>query len=151
MLIDDRAELASRTPLSTAGTGRKTLGDVMDLSAVPGTLPDDLYLVIQVSQAVLSAGAATVAFELVSDSQAALATDGSATLHLSTGPTPKGSLTAGLRLASPSPCRPGRIRSASSACFRTSGLPRSPQARSAPSSPANPKRSAPTRKEPSNG
>ncbi|THF64317.1 Bbp16 family capsid cement protein [Pseudothauera rhizosphaerae] len=97
MIIDERNEFADATALSTAGTGRALVGDVIDLGAVPGDIGngEDLYLVIQVDTAVTSGGSATVAFELVSDEQAAIAADGSATVHFATGAIPKASLVAG--------------------------------------------------------
>lgn len=96
MLLDERLEFADATALSTAGTGRALVGDVIDL----GTARDigqgeQLYLVIQVTTAVTSAGAATVSFELASDAAAAIATDGSATVHHATSAIGKATLTSG--------------------------------------------------------
>jgi hypothetical protein len=96
MILDERGELADATALSTAGTGRALVGDVIDLVKarnVGNGAP--LYLVIQVTTAPTSAGAATVAFELVSDAQAAIAVDGTASQHGATPAIAIASLTVG--------------------------------------------------------
>ena len=98
-IVDKAGEIADATALSTAGTGLALVGSQLDLSVVrnvsaPGNKP--LYLVISVDTAVLSAGSATVEFQLVSDSTAAIAVDGSATVHAKTGAIPKASLGGGV-------------------------------------------------------
>jgi hypothetical protein len=101
MIIDDRGEFADATALSTAGTGLALVGDVVNLSVAKGVganIDKPLYLVISVDTAVTSAGAATVAFVLASDAQAAIATDGSATEHFRTRAIPKATLVAGYQL-----------------------------------------------------
>lgn len=97
MIFDERTEFADATALSTSGTGRALIGDVIDLGAAPADLGvgEDLYVVIQIDTAPTSGGSATVAFEVASDAQAAIATDASATVHLSTTATAIASLTAG--------------------------------------------------------
>jgi hypothetical protein len=97
MILDERTEFADATALSTAGTGRALVGDVIDLGSTSVDIGtgEPLFLVIQVSTAVTSAGAATVAFELASDSQAAIAADGTATVHLATAAIAKATLVAG--------------------------------------------------------
>lgn len=86
MILDERSEFADATALSTAGTGRALVGDVIDLVKARNVgLGKPLYVVIQVTTAPTSGGAATLDFELASDAQAAIATDGSATVHGSTG------------------------------------------------------------------
>jgi hypothetical protein len=99
-LIDDRSELASAYTLTTGATGRQLVGDVMDLRAATvapnaATGLADLHLVVVVAQAFTSGGAATVAFEVCSDAQGAIATDGSATRHYATGQIPVATLVAG--------------------------------------------------------
>ena len=71
------------------------LGHVMDLGQAANLLgnTDDLFLVIQVDTKVESLGAATVAFNLASDSTANLAT--SRTNHITTPAIGKAALTAG--------------------------------------------------------
>lgn len=100
MIIDERNEFADATALSTAGTGRALVGDVVDLGTPSRNIGvgEDLYLVIQVDDAILSAGSATVSFELASDAQAAIATDGSATVHFATAAIPKATLVAGYQV-----------------------------------------------------
>jgi len=97
MILDERTEFADATALSTAGTGRALVGDVIDLGAVSQDIGtgEPMYLVIQVDTAVTSAGAATVKFELSSDAQAAIATDGTATVHVATADIAKATLVAG--------------------------------------------------------
>ena len=108
MLLDDALEFTADagTALATA-TGRALVADVIDTSVARDIgnhgngLP--LYLVILVTDAVTSAGAATVTFELVSDAQAAIAVDGSATIHHSTGAIGKATLVAGYSIVIPLP------------------------------------------------
>lgn len=100
MYIDKLNEFADAATLTTA-TGRALVGNVIDLGSTKsdqgaGSAP---YLVIQVDEAVTSAGAATVAFELVSDAQEAIATDGSATVHFATGELALANLAKGQTLA----------------------------------------------------
>lgn len=100
MILDERNEFCDATALSTSGTGRALVGDVIDLGAADQIgSGDQLYLVIQVDTAVTSAGAATVSFELASDAQAAIATDGTATVHFATAAIPKATLVAGYTVA----------------------------------------------------
>lgn len=110
MILDSLLEFADAVALSTAGTGRALVGDVVDLGAPPsGTVFRDigngkqLYLVISVDTAVTSAGAATVSFELSSDAQAAIAVDASETIHFATVAIPKATLVAGYQLVIPIP------------------------------------------------
>lgn len=107
MIIDDRTEFADATALSTAGTGLALVGDVVNLGVVSGGLGANidkpLYLVISVDTTVTSAGAATVAFVLASDAQAAIAVDGSATEHFRTKAFPKATLVAGYQTVIPVP------------------------------------------------
>lgn len=97
MILDKRNEFADAVALSTAATGRALVGDVIDLGEVSQDIGngEGLYLVVQVDTAVTSAGAATVSFELASDAQAAIAVDGSATVHFASAAIPKASLIGG--------------------------------------------------------
>ena len=95
MIIDSRNEFADATALGTSGTGRALVGNVIDLGTDGVNDVEGQYLVIEVDTAVTSAGAATVSFELASDAQAAIAVDGSATVHFASAAIPKASLTAG--------------------------------------------------------
>lgn len=108
MILDERTEFADATALNTGAAGTYNLGDVVDLQGQtisPNATRDPFcgecgaYLVIQVDTAATSAGAATAEFRLVSDAVAPPATDGTASLHYSTGPIPVASMTAGKTLA----------------------------------------------------
>lgn len=84
MILDERLEFADATSVA-ASAGTALIGDVIDLGGdgLDGN-SEDLYCVIQVSTEVITAGAAgTLQFQLASDAQAAIATDGSATVHAS--------------------------------------------------------------------
>ena len=99
MLLDERSEFCDATALSTSGTGIANVGDIIDLSQTTNDLGhgEPVYLVIQVTTAVTSAGSATVSFILASDA-GAIATDGSATDHITTAAIPKATLVAGYEL-----------------------------------------------------
>lgn len=105
MIMDELLEFADATALSTAATGLAAVGDVIDLGAAGQDLGNGqpLYLVIQVDTAVTSAGSATVSFQLVSDSTATLAANGSETLHYASAAIGKASLVAGYELVIPVP------------------------------------------------
>lgn len=102
MILDELLEFCDATAIHIDAADMKLVGDVIDLAAstVAPTTRDigtgePLYLVIQVDTAITSAGACTVKFGLYSDAQAAIAVDGSATVHLETAAIAKASLTAG--------------------------------------------------------
>jgi hypothetical protein len=101
MILDERNEFADATALGTSGTGRALVGDVIDLGAVSRDVGngEPVYLVIQVDTAVTSGGSATVSFELASDAAAAIATDGSASVHFASAAIPKATLVAGYTIA----------------------------------------------------
>lgn len=99
MLLDERSEFCDATALGTGGTGLQLVGDVIDLGDGDDINDvDDLYLVINVDTAVTSAGSATVTFILASDAQAAIATDGSATVHYQSAAIGKATLVAGYQV-----------------------------------------------------
>lgn len=99
MILDERNEFADATALSTVGTGRGLVGDVIDLGAASRDIGAgaDLYLVVSVDTDVTSGGSATVSFELASDAQAAIATDGTATVHAASAAIAKATLVAGYK------------------------------------------------------
>lgn len=101
MIMDELLEFADATALGTSGTGRQLVGDVIDLGATPGLVGANapMYLVGQVTTAITSGGSATVSFELVTDAQAAIAVDASATVHAATAAFPKATLVAGYQFA----------------------------------------------------
>lgn len=96
MILDERAEIGKMIAPPLSSLGRTLVGDVIDIWEYAGG--PDLHLVIAVRDSLVSAGAATVEFEIVSDSAGAIATDGSATLHASTGPVPVAELVAGYKV-----------------------------------------------------
>lgn len=99
MIMDDYLEFADALASPTA-IAKALLGDVVD-SDIARNLGGDkaLYLVIQVTEAFTSAGAATVQFILASDGGAVIAVDGSATEHLKTNDIPKATLVVGYQVA----------------------------------------------------
>lgn len=105
MYLDEYLEFGDAEALDTSGAGISLLGDVVDLGATGEDIGngEPLYLVIQVTTAVTSAGAATAQFHLASDAAAAIATDGSATVHLETGAIGKATLVAGATVVLPIP------------------------------------------------
>lgn len=100
MIMDQRNEFADATALSTAATGLALVGNQIDIGAAVRDVGngEPVYLVINVDTAITSAGAATVEFWLVSDAQAAIAVDGSATVHAKTAAIPKATLVAGYQV-----------------------------------------------------
>lgn len=84
MILDSRNEFADAASVAaTAGTA--LIGKVMDLGSTSQDIGngEPLYLVIQTDTEVITAGnAGTIQFKLASDAQAAIATDGSASVHL---------------------------------------------------------------------
>lgn len=99
MILSKRTEFADATALGTSGTGLALVGDVVDTGGDGINDIDSMYLVIQVDTAVTSAGSATVEFQLVSDAQGAIATDGTATVHYKSAAIPKATLVAGYTVA----------------------------------------------------
>ena len=88
MILDERLEFCDATALNTGAAGSYLLGDVIDLQLAAGGdigSGQPLYLVIQVDTVPTSGGSATAAFTLASDAQAAIATDGSASVHWTSG------------------------------------------------------------------
>lgn len=103
MILDERLEFCDATALNTGGAGSYLIGDVIDLGAAPSPGPgagdsEDLYLVIQVDTTVTSGGSGTYAFKLCSDAQAAIAVDGSQSIHFATALIPKATLVAGYQV-----------------------------------------------------
>jgi hypothetical protein len=93
MLMDERLEFADNVSVAAAA-GTALIGDVIDLkpsTTNPNTTVDlegsDMYLVLQTGdEEVITGGSAgTIKFQLATDAQAAIATDGSASVHIDTG------------------------------------------------------------------
>lgn len=102
MILDERLEFCDATALNTGAAGSYLVGDVIDLGATSRDIGngEPLYLCIQVDTAVDSAGdGVTLQFHLCSDAQAAIADDGTATYHFSTGVLAQATLIAGYKVA----------------------------------------------------
>src|SRR5690606_26286134 len=85
MIMDERTEFADAE--SVAGSaGTALIGDVIDLEVVRDIgNGQPVYLVITVDTEIITGGSAgTINFALASDAQAAIATDGSTTVHFQT-------------------------------------------------------------------
>ncbi len=96
MVLDSYVEFADATAVNTGGVASYLVGNVMDLGAVSRDIGQGqpVYLVIQVETAIASA-TGSFKFKLCSDAQAAIAVDGTQTIHLAVGPFLEGVLTAG--------------------------------------------------------
>lgn len=86
MILDELTEFADAVSVA-ADAGTALIGDVIDLQALRDIgQAEGLYLVIQTDTEIITGGTAgTVKFQLASDAQAAIAVDGSATVHFDTG------------------------------------------------------------------
>lgn len=87
MILDDYLEFADAVSVAAAA-GTALIGDVIDLSSIHRDIGNgrQTWLVISTdTEITTAAGAGTVKFQLVSDAQAAIAVDGSATVHVDTG------------------------------------------------------------------
>lgn len=83
MILDERNEFADAASV-VGDAGTALIGDVIDLGAADSLVgnSDGLYLVVQTDTEVITGGdAGTIQYFLASDAQAAIATDGSATIH----------------------------------------------------------------------
>lgn len=83
MILDELLEFADAASV-VGDAGTALIGDVIDLGAVQRDIGagEPLFLVINVDTSIITAGSAgTIQFKLVSDAQAAIATDGGATEH----------------------------------------------------------------------
>lgn len=85
MILDERNEFADGASVAAAA-GTALIGDVIDLQVARDIGEGEpLYLVIQTATEIITGGTAgTINFKLASDAQAAIATDGSATIHFQT-------------------------------------------------------------------
>ncbi len=88
MILDERLEFADAVSVAAAA-GTALIGDVVDLGSVArdiGMGGPPMWLVITCDTEIITGGAAgTVKFQLVSDAQAAIAVDGTATVHYDSG------------------------------------------------------------------
>ncbi len=84
MILDYLTQFCSATAV-TGNAGTALVGDVIDLQTVTRDIGtgSKIRLFVNVDTEVITAGnAGTIQFQLASDAQAAIATDGSATIHL---------------------------------------------------------------------
>jgi len=88
MILDERNEFADNVAVQT-NTSTTLIGDVIDLGTASRDLGngETMYLVIKTgaTEIITSGAAGTIKFQLASDAQAAIATDGTATVHFDTG------------------------------------------------------------------
>ena len=86
MIIDERTEFADAASV-TGAAGTALIGDVIDSQVLRDLgQGQPVYLVLTVDTSIVTGGAAgTIRFLLASDAQAAIATDGSATVHFDSG------------------------------------------------------------------
>lgn len=87
MIMDERLEFADAVSVAAAA-GTALIGDVIPLGVVPRDMGSGtpLYLIVSVDTEIITGGVAgTIKFQLVSDAQAAIATDGTATVHFDSG------------------------------------------------------------------
>ena len=97
MILDKTLEMCDAIALNTGAAATYLIGDVIDTSLVNKDqgIGDPLWLVIRVQTAATSGGSATGDFRFVSDAQAAIATDGTATVHATSGAIAVATLVAG--------------------------------------------------------
>lgn len=86
MIMDERLEFADAVSVAAAA-GTALIGDVIDLQIARDIgQGHPFYWIITVDTEIITGGVAgTIEFALASDAQAAIATDGSATVHARTG------------------------------------------------------------------
>lgn len=87
MIMDERLEFADAVSVAAVAS-TILVGDVIPLGSVHRDLGqgEPIYFVITVDTEIITGGSAgTIEFRLVSDAQAAIATDGTATVHFASG------------------------------------------------------------------
>jgi hypothetical protein len=87
MIMDERLEFADAASVAAAA-GTALIGDVIDLGATHRDIGSGqpVWLVINVDTEIITGGSAgTIKFQLASDAQAAIAVDGSASVHWDSG------------------------------------------------------------------
>ena len=105
MILDELNEFCDATAMNTGGAATYLVGDVIDLQETGKNLGagQPLYLVVQIETTATSGGSATGSFQLASDAAAAIAVDGSQTIHSVTDAIAVASLTAGFTFVLPVP------------------------------------------------
>jgi len=87
MILDERTEFADDVAVTVTADVTNNIGDQIPLSVArdlgtPGSDASGMQIVFQVTEAFTSGGAATVAFQVASDASAAIAVDGSQSVHV---------------------------------------------------------------------
>lgn len=90
MILDASTEFADAVTGNATGTGTFNLGDVVDLGTGSATDPghgEPMYLVgtVDTAGANTGSGTATIAFQLASDAGTSIATNGTQSVHFTTG------------------------------------------------------------------
>lgn len=101
MILDERNEFADAVSVA-AVAGTALIGDVIDLGTIGRDIgvAEHLFFALSVDTDIVTGGVAgTVKFQLVSDAQAAIATDGSATVHWDSGTFATGAAATGKLVA----------------------------------------------------
>lgn len=103
MYMDKNTEFADATSVGTPNNTTVNVGNIIDTSGVSRDIGAGhaLYLVVTVDTAITSGGAATVAFQMVSDATTTIAVDGTATKHIESDAIAVASLTAGYTMVMP--------------------------------------------------
>ena len=99
MILDERTEFCDAVAVNTGVVGTYLLGDQVDLGKANNVGTGDYDEFVITVDTTATGGASTAEFQLVSDAQAAIAVDGSATVHWTSGPIPVAQLVAGATLA----------------------------------------------------
>jgi hypothetical protein len=100
MITDKLTQFANGVALNTGGAGSYLIGDVVDLQVARDVGQGyPLYLVLNIETTATSGGAATLALSLASDAQAAIAVDGTQTVHVTTPVVALSALSAGKNMA----------------------------------------------------
>ena len=84
MIVDKLNEFCDATSVVAAQAGTALVGNVIDLGATSRDIGngEPIYAVINVDTEIITGGnAGTIQFSIASDAQAAIAVDGSATIH----------------------------------------------------------------------
>jgi len=99
MITDKLTQFANAVALNTGSAGTYLIGDVIDLDVARDVGQGyPLFLVVNIETTATSGGSATLAVTLASDAQAAIATDGTATRHLTSPIFAVSTLSAGKNL-----------------------------------------------------